>query len=204
MRKMEACHAGRMRAAVAAGRALVRPARPCYSNHMKRRIAGGIPKRAKSAGPMDDAMRFLGYRARTVREMERHLDGCQYGEVEVMEAVQRLVELNLLNDETFAADFVQTRLAAKPISRAHLREQLVAHELPREVVDAALLAVTDEMEQDNALAAAEKYLRQFAGLSEETRAERALKRILSRGFSFDTARVALEAAGSSGEAVEDT
>ena len=152
---------------------------------------------------MDAALQFLGYRARTVREMERHLDDCQYGEVEVMETVQRLIALNLLNDESFAADFVATRLAAKPVSRAHLREQMLAHELERDAVDAALLAVTDDMEQANATAVAGKYLRQFDGLSEDVRLERALKRVLARGFGFDTARAAVQAASTQPEETAD-
>lgn len=143
---------------------------------------------------MDAALRFLGYRARTVREVERHLDECQYGEVEIMETVQRLIELNLLNDEAFAADFIATRLAAKPVSRAHLREQLLAHELSREATDAALLGVTDETEQASALDVARKYYRQFAALDAEQREERTRKRVLARGFGFDLADAALEEA----------
>ena len=76
---------------------------------------------------MDAALRFLA-RARTVREVERHLDACEYGEVEVYETVERLKDLGLLNDVTYAEEFVRTRLATKPISRAHLREQLLSHE----------------------------------------------------------------------------
>lgn len=143
---------------------------------------------------MDEALRYLGYCARSVREVERHLDDCQFGEVEVMETVQRLEELNLLNDLQYAKDFVETRLAAKPVSRAHLREQLLAHELPRDVLDEALSAVTDEMEQSHACAVAEKYLRQLSALEARERTQRTLKRLLTRGFDYDTARNALEQA----------
>ena len=55
------------------------------------------PKKAIETGrtPMDSALRFLGARARTIREVERHLDACEYGEVEVYETVERLKELRL-------------------------------------------------------------------------------------------------------------
>ena len=81
------------------------------------------PKKATETGrtPMDAALRFLGARARTVREVERHLDNCEYGEVEVYETVERLKALGLLDDVAFANEFVRTRLATKPISRAHSR-----------------------------------------------------------------------------------
>src|SRR5512133_3202225 len=95
------------------------------------------PKKASDTGrtPMDAALRFLGARARTVRETERHLDACEYGEVEVYDTVERLKELGLLNDTAFAEEYVRTRLATKPVSRAHLREQLLAHEVEAQSIE---------------------------------------------------------------------
>lgn len=73
---------------------------------------------------MDAALTYLGFRARTVREVERYLDEKQYGEFEIMQVVDRLTELGLLNDAQYAADFVDSRLRTKPVSRRILREQL--------------------------------------------------------------------------------
>lgn len=143
---------------------------------------------------MDAALKHLGYRARTVREMERYLDACEYGEVEVMETVQRLLELNLLDDRAYAEEFVRTRLAAKPVSRAHLREQMYGHELPRDIIDEALLHVPDDVEEEHACEVARKYLRQMSALPEQSRDERVLKRMLSRGYAFDVAKQALQRA----------
>lgn len=164
----------------------------------------GKPKRekAKSASPMDAALKHLGYRARTVREMEHYLDSCEYGEVEIMETIERLIELNLLNDSAFAEDFVRTRLAAKAVSRAHLKEQLYGHELPREIIDEALRAVPDDAEEENATEVARKYLRQLASLDARERDDRVLKRILSRGYPFDLARAALDRAKQEQEEAE--
>ncbi len=162
--------------------------------HMKRIVSKDKRKRKKNTAPMDAALKYLGARARTVREVERHLDDCQYGEVEIMETVQRLEELNLLNDQAFAEEFIRTRLATKPMSRAHLREQLLSHEIPKEILETVLAGVDDEMEQHSAYLVAEKYLRQFAGLEDGVRRDRALKRVLARGYSFDRARAAVEAA----------
>ncbi|MEG1523411.1 MAG: RecX family transcriptional regulator [Clostridia bacterium] len=160
---------------------------------MKRLIRKKPPKAVPSAGsPMDAALHFLTHCARTVREVERYLDDCQYGEVEVYETVERLKVLNLLNDREYAEEFVRTRLATKPLSRAHLREQLCLHEIGAEDIDAVLTEVDDEKELFNAGVVIEKYSRQFADLPDEERYERVLKRILSRGYSFDTARAAME------------
>ncbi|NLI54565.1 MAG: hypothetical protein GX417_09615 [Clostridiales bacterium] len=154
------------------------------------------PKKGSESGrtPMDSALRFLGARARTVREVERHLDACEYGEVEVYEAVERLKELGLLNDEAYAEDFVRTRLATKPVSREHLRRQLLSHETDAEAVERALSQVDEDTQTRSAAAIAEKYARQYARLPEQERNEMVLRRLLSRGYSYDEARAALLAA----------
>lgn len=160
------------------------------------------PKKASDTGrtPMDAALRFLGSRARTIREVERHLDSCEYGEVEVYETVERLKDLNLLNDLAYAEDFVRTRLATKPISRAHLREQLLSHETDAEAIEKALSQIDEAAESSSAATTAQKYARQYARLPEQERDEMVIRRLLSRGYSYDDARKALQQA--TGEAEE--
>ena len=142
---------------------------------------------------MDAALRYLGARARTVRETERHLDACEYGEVEISETIERLRELGLLNDLSYAEEYVRTRLATKPVSRAHLRQQLFAHEAEEEAVERALSAVDEKTETQSAAAIAGKYARQYACLPQEERNEMVLRHLLARGYSYDGARAALRA-----------
>ena len=143
---------------------------------------------------MDEALRFLGGRARTVREVERRLDECEFGEAEISAVVERLIELGLLNDASYAEQFVQTRLSTKPVSRAHLREQLLQHEVDRDALERALLLVDEETETGSALAVAQKYARQGERLPEDEKREFVLKRLMARGYSYDDARTALEQA----------
>jgi len=157
---------------------------------------------------MDAALGYLTSRARTVREVERYLDDRQYGEYEIMQVVDRLQELGLLNDETFAEEFIASRLRTKPMSRRHLREQLRAHELPRNIIDEAIAAVTDERELESAVACAAKYCDQYAALEERERSQRVTRRMLSRGFEYSVVRTAmerlsLEAAEETGDFSED-
>ena len=50
--------------------------------------------------PMDAGLKFLTAKARTVREMEDHLDSLNYGEYEVYQVVERLKELGLMKGDT--------------------------------------------------------------------------------------------------------
>ena len=161
---------------------------------MKRSMTKSKLASESGRSPMDEALRFLGGRARTVREVERRLDECEFGEVEVYETVERLKDLGLLNDFTYAEQFVQTRLSTKPVSRAHLREQLMQHEVDRDALERALLLVDEETETGSALAIAQKYARQGERLPEDERKEFVLKRLMARGYGYDDARNALEQA----------
>ena len=158
---------------------------------MKRKLDQSKPAQTS---PMDAALSYLTGRMRTVREVEDKLDDLQYGEGDILMTVERLKELNLLNDEEFAREFVRSRLAAKPVSRQKLYMDLRAHKLPEELIRAALDELPRETEADNALEVAKKYWRQMAALEEPVRRERVLRRLMSRGFSTEASLSALRAA----------
>ena len=146
----------------------------------------------KSLSPMEYAMKYLAIKDRSVSEMQTYLDGKDFGEADVDATVERLCELGLLNDARFAMRFVETRTAAKPISRRRLYEQLKGHGVSEETVRTAMEALEPEDEESNARAVAEKFARQFQALEPQKRRERVLSRLIARGFSYDVAQKAYE------------
>lgn len=148
----------------------------------------------KTLSPMEYAMKYLTVKDRTVSEMQKYLDGKDFGEADIDAAIARLIELGLLNDARYAQRFVETRLAAKPVSKRHLYEQLRGHGVGTAEIEAALASVDTDDELSNACAVAEKFVRQFRELEPEKRRERVLSRLISRGYSYDTAAKALNAA----------
>lgn len=151
-----------------------------HKNNSKR---GQEPGPSPRKTPMDTALRYLASRARTVREMELHLDSKQYGEFEVQQTVDRLLELGYLDDVKYAEDFIQTRLNTKPVSRYKLQEQLLGHALPKQLVEEALASIDDETEWAHALQVAQKYLPQIPEGTAYEREQRLAKRLHGRGFS---------------------
>ena len=143
---------------------------------------------------MDAALSFLTARMRTVREVEDKLDELQYGEGDILATVARLKELNLLDDEAYAREFVRSRLATKPVSRQKLYLDLRAHKLPEETVRTVLDELSKETEADNALEVAKKFWRQMSTLEEPVRRERVLRRLTSRGFSAEASLAAIREA----------
>ncbi|MBR5947916.1 MAG: regulatory protein RecX [Clostridia bacterium] len=145
----------------------------------------------KGNSAYEEALHFLTPKARTVREVENRLDECDHSEMEIFEAVERLKNAGLLDDEKYAADFIESRLNTKPVSKMKLREQLAGHFIDSDTIYRALSAVTDENELANARAVAEKYYRQFAGLEPSERIRRVGLRLTSRGYSYDDVKTVL-------------
>lgn len=78
------------------------------------------------------AFRLLSYKARTVAEMRQRLLEKEWSDGETVEQViNRLLELNYLNDDEYAANFVNNRLAVKPLGPTRLRRDLQRRNLPR-------------------------------------------------------------------------
>ena len=144
--------------------------------------------------PMDAALSYLTGRMRTVREVENKLDDLQYGESDIQATVERLQELNLLNDEAYAREFVRSRLATKPVSRQKLYLDLRAHKLQEDIIQTVLDELPTETEADNALEVAKKFWRQMSALEEPIRRERVLRRLTSRGFSAEASLAAIREA----------
>jgi len=162
-----------------------------------------MPKKKVGRGPMDAALSYLTLKARSVREMELHLDFMEYGEYEVYNTVERLKELGYLDDRKYAADFVASRLATKPVSKQKLREQLIGHFIESSLIEEALSELPEETESENAMQVAEKYARQFAALPDKERKERVYRRLASRGYSYETVKNCLSALFGDGEITEE-
>lgn len=143
---------------------------------------------------MDAALAYLTGRMRTVREMEERLDSLQYGEGDILITVERLKELNLLNDEAYTREFVRSRLAAKPVSRQKLYMDLKVHKVSEELIRETLNELPRETEVENAREVAMKYWRQMSSLEDQVRRERVLRRLMSRGFSTEASLAALKEA----------
>lgn len=86
----------------------------------------------------DRAIRYLGYRPRSVAEVRRHLAGAEQ-DADVVEAVMaRLAEAGYLDDAEFARFWVENRQQFRPKGAAALRQELRARGLDREAIAAAL------------------------------------------------------------------
>jgi regulatory protein len=128
------------------------------------------------------AMRFLGYRPRSVQEVRENLQKHEIPEAVIEEVLKRLQETGLLNDQQFAQAWVENRSTFRPRSRRALAVELRRKGLEDEVVENVLSEGVDE--EALALEAARKYARKVEGLQWPDFRQKLGGFLGRRGFSY--------------------
>lgn len=136
---------------------------------------------------MQRAFRLLAYKARTIEEMRRRLLEKDWATPEtVEEVIDRLRELNYLNDEAYAVSFATTRLATRQLGRSRLRRDLQRRNLPEETVEAALSDAYAERSEEGLLEEAiAKRVRLKGRPADAPGWNRLIAYLIRRGFAYD-------------------
>jgi len=110
-----------------------RPDRVSPAERRERRAAVDDP-----AVVLEAAARFLEVRPRSVVEVRRRLGQAGYRTDLVSAAIERLTELEMLDDTTFARTWIESRDRARPRGEIALRRELALKGIDRAVVDELL------------------------------------------------------------------
>jgi regulatory protein len=87
---------------------------------------------------LEAAARFLEPRARSVAEVRRRLTGAGFRPELVDGAIERLLELGMLDDEAFARAWVESRDRARPRGERAIRQELGLKRVDRSTIDLVL------------------------------------------------------------------
>lgn len=136
------------------------------------------------------ALHYMSYRLRSAAEIRARLERDQWTPQVIDRALARLAREGLLNDADFAVQWVVNRSLSRQRGARALRQELRLKGVAREEIDAAL--PDSEQEIENAVAALQPKLRQWAGLDERERRQKIIQFLQRRGFSYGTARTALQ------------
>ena len=107
--------------------------RESFAERRERRAAVDDP-----AVVLEAAARFLEARSRSVAEVRRRLADAGYRPELVEGAITRLSELGMLDDDTFARSWVESRDRARPRGERAIREELRLKGIERATVDVVL------------------------------------------------------------------
>lgn len=138
-------------------------------------------KQAKKA-----ALRYLGYRDRSVSEMRAYLARKDFSVKVIEEVIDYLARLGYLNDARFAELYARSRTESKGMGRFRLRYELVNKGIDEHLVEQALDALFEEVDESKlARDCAEKKLPAWKGLPPQTIKRRLAGFLGRKGFEAD-------------------
>jgi regulatory protein len=133
----------------------------------------------------DAALRFLGARPRSEREIRARLAKHQFAPEMVDGAIERLRRIGLVDDAAFAEYWVEQRQTHRPRGGRLLKQELRAKGIDVETA-AAAIPVNDDA--DDAYRAAQRKAHSLRALDERTFKQRLGGFLQRRGFDYETTR----------------
>jgi regulatory protein len=130
------------------------------------------------------AVRLLDYRPLTGQEIRQKLlqKGFEPGQIE--KVVERLNAANLIQDEKFAAAWVESRNQFRPSSQRVLRYELRSKGIDEEIIEEAMQGSVEDLEL--AQRAAQKMIRRLTSLDWQEFRKKLSAFLARRGFSYET------------------
>lgn len=130
------------------------------------------------------AIKLLDYRPRTGQEIRQklHQKGFEPGQIE--QVVERLISTHLIQDEKFAASWVESRNQFRPSSQRVLRYELRSKGIDEEIIEEALQGSVEDLEL--AQRAAQKMVRRLSNLDWQEFRKKLSAFLARRGFSYET------------------
>ncbi len=124
----------------------------------------------------------LSVRARTRHELEQALRVKKVPSEVAQQVLDRMADVGLVDDTSFASDWVESRQQRRHLSAPALRRELQAKGVDRDTIEVAVASVDDEAELVAARALVERKSAAMADLSDQLRYRRLAGRLSRRGF----------------------
>ena len=133
------------------------------------------------------ALKLLSFRPRSRKELKDRLKKKGFEQEAIEQTLNRLEELNLIDDHKFASMWVEEKLRYRPTGRRVLEQELYLKGIDKDIISEVLDKVYSDIdEKDLALKLFEKRKKQYAKLDEDVAKRRINNLLLRRGFSYQT------------------
>ncbi len=156
---------------------------------------------------LDAALRFLEPRQRSIGEVRRRLSRVGYREDLVTSAIERLIELGMLDDEAFARAWIESRDRVRPRGSRALMSELAKKGIDRETADQTLTEREEEhpgADADAAVKLLDRNARSLARIVDpRARRQRAYALLARNGFDPETAASASRTLETTDAAADD-
>ncbi|MCF6093149.1 RecX family transcriptional regulator [Microaerobacter geothermalis] len=131
------------------------------------------------------ALKYLGYRPRTEKEVMMYLIRKGYDEKNCRAVMARLIGEGYINDEKYAEQWIKERMMKKKGSLL-LKKELLNKGIQSEIVEQAVSCINKDKEYEQALSLAEKKITYFSNqLTSMQKKKKLGDFLLRRGFSYE-------------------
>ena len=168
-----------------------------WTDELAKQVEGGVG----FDKAMRAAMNRLSRRAMSGWMLRDKLRQLGHGNAVIDQVLERLAELDLLDDEQFGRSLVRDAMAHKPAGPALLKQKLFQKGIRGALADKLVAEATadTEAQHDAAIAFALKKAASMASMDATTRDRRLYGQLARRGFAPDTIRAAMEAVKRGGD-----
>lgn len=128
------------------------------------------------------ALRSLNLAPRTKHQLRLKLSQRGVPENTVEQVLERLVEINLVDDLAYAQMFIRSKIASRGLAPLVLRKELAQKGVPAELIELALGELDPEATREIALGQAQKKLRSLQGVDEQIQTRRIASFLARKGY----------------------
>ena len=132
----------------------------------------------------EQAYNYLGYKARTEKELRQKLEKSGYPQDIIEKVTELMKKYNYLNDETYVKSHIKDRIRFKPSGKRLLKYELSQKGVSEEVIN----KVIEETEFDEVEMAVKVLLKKARGkdISDRKQKEKLYVYLVGKGFDYDT------------------
>ncbi len=138
------------------------------------------------------ALKLLGYRSRSRRELKDRLSRKGFNDEHINGALEFLENAGLLNDETLAKELFREAVERRHFGKKGAAQFLLKRGIGKELAGESASALTREKEEESAVRLVEKKLKALKNYPEDVVRRRILGMLHRRGFSSDIISVVIK------------
>ncbi len=135
---------------------------------------------------INKALKYLSYRARSVKETKVYLTKKGYSEDIIDGVIKYLRERDYLNDLVYAKMWIEDRKERKLFGRNRIRSELILKGIDSNLVEEELTKLyLEEDEEGKAFKVAEKQLKKYKEFDNSTKKRKLYRYLANRGFNTE-------------------
>lgn len=146
----------------------------------------------KSDFAFQQSLNYIDIKMRTTQEVVRYLKEKDYDEKTIATVIDRLLELEVLDDQFYAESFMRTKMREGNMGPYLVVQKLIQKGIDASIAEASISEYTDEYLLKNSLHLAEKLKNRYRNKTIKEQKNKIYQSMIQKGFSKDWTQQALE------------